>query len=183
MLRNSRIYLKRRIDESTVLDESGEGGLTELKQFVVSLINFLFHTSFNSKDPKWVIHHIDKQRENNYLENIALMTAKAHQAFHSTAKYYTDYPEDINGLRDWLGDIEKAGDKKGYLNQVIILEDVLTQGKLKLSYAAFGTNKSKSKLTKNPNNNLLKARGNTHGNRGANKADNSALSENKSQQQ
>lgn len=69
------------MDESMVLDENDERGSTELKQFVVSLINFLFHTSFNSKDPKWVIHHINKQRENNYLENIALMTAKAHQAF------------------------------------------------------------------------------------------------------
>lgn len=182
MIKNTRIYLKSHINESVLLDESGEIGLTEFKQFIISLIKFLFHVDVTSNYPNWVIHHIDTHRENNDISNIALMTPKAHNSFHGTAKYYEDYPETLEGLKAWLGDIEKAGDKAGdkkdYLNQVIILQDVLINKKLKISYKDSGTNKTKSELTKNPNNNLLKSRGN----KSNNKSDNNTSSEIKSQQ-
>ena len=108
MLKNNRIYLKRRIDEGIILDENDERGSTELKQFAASIANLLLGKGINPTDPKWVIHHMDWVDKNNEISNIALMTDSAHKAFNNHVRASSPkYTRDREGLKNWLRDLEK----------------------------------------------------------------------------
>lgn len=110
MLRNNRIYLKRPIDESMMLNESGDARQTNFKLFLIGLlkaawgnegpmeiINKISDEKENYKG--WAVHHINGSHKENPLDNIALVAVNAHNsitgASQDLSKAYNKLKKDV----------------------------------------------------------------------------------------
>lgn len=139
MIKNTRTYLKSHIDESVLLDESDDSGLTEVKELIVSIVNKMYNAGINPLDPTWVIHHMDNNHSNNDFNNIALMVTEAHSSFHGSGYLGTTK----NGYTDLVAWLNAGAKSKGkgktrevisYLHDVYILQDIVSLHKKNPKY-------------------------------------------------
>lgn len=98
--------------------------LSKNGKLIAKKIHILVYETFNKKlNNMCCVHHLDENKNNNYLKNLKKITKKEHRQIHMIGSNNPNFGKDMSGKNNPMFGIKKFGEKSS--NHKLVSQDVI----------------------------------------------------------